>query len=296
MAIWIVENQILPYVVMLLEKHDACGMFLLHVHSMSSIKALSHCNAPMIKGQETLKNRFRRGLRKALPPGVKRVIAVHSGKGGVGKMFVAVNLAVSLAQAGHSVGLLDADIDCPNILRMLKLEGSMVANKDKKIIPLEKHGIKVVSMAPMLNHESESLLWRGPRTSRAVEQLVHDTAWGELDYLIVDAPPGTSDVPISILQTLEGVEMLIVTTPQELALMDAQRSANMAERLNIPVLGLLENMSGDLFGEGGGERLAQELNIPFFGSIPLKKEYASGVASLHENTLREQLLHHFQKK
>lgn len=295
MSVWIMENQILSYVVVLFKKHDTCGMFLLHVHSVSSIKARRHCNAPMIKGQETLKKRLSRGLRRGTPSGVKRVIAVHSGKGGVGKTFVAVNLAVSLAHAGHTVGLLDADIDCPNILRMLKLEGAMIANKDKKIIPLEKHGVKVVSMAPMLNSESESLLWRGPRTSRAVEQLVHDTEWGELDYLFVDAPPGTSDVPISILQTLESVEMLVITTPQELALMDAERSVNMAERLNIPVLGLLENMSGEMFGEGGGQALAQTLDIPFLGSIPLKKEYASNVASLHEKPLREQLIHLFRE-
>lgn len=242
-----------------------------------------------------MKNRFRRGLRRGLPDGVKRVIAVHSGKGGVGKTFVAVNLAVSLAEAGYKVGLLDADIDCPNIFRMLSLKGTMVANENRKIIPLQKHGVKIVSMAPLLNDETESLLWRGPRTSRAVEQLAHDTDWGELDFLIVDAPPGTSDVPISILQTLAGVEMLIVTTPQELALMDAERSINMANRLNIPVLGIIENMSGNLFGERGGETLAKKLKIPFFGSIPLKKTYTHDVASLHEISLQEQLIHPFKK-
>lgn len=249
----------------------------------------------MIKGQERLKNRFRRGIRRGLPEGVKRVIAVHSGKGGVGKTFVAVNLAVSLAKDGFKVGLIDADIDCPNAMRLLQVEGKMVANEHRKIVPLEKYGVKMVSMAPMLQNESESLLWRGPRTSRAVEQLVHDTDWGELDFLIVDAPPGTSDVPISILQTLESVEMLIVTTPQELALMDAKRSVNMAERLNIPILGILENMSGDVFGEGGGETLARSMGVPFFGTIPLKAAYSGEVASLTDDHLRDCLLNVFSK-
>lgn len=254
-------------------------------------------------GQGGMGNRFRRGLRRAAPERMQRglrrgapagacIIAVHSGKGGVGKTFVATNLAVSLAKAGRRVGLLDADIDCPNILKSLNLKGKLVANADRKIVPLEKYGIKIVSMAPLMATEDESLLWRGPRTSRAVEQLVHDTDWGELEYLIVDVPPGTSDVPISVLQILEGVQLLIVTTPQELALMDARRSARMAQRLNVPLLGIVENMAGDVFGQGGGEALAAELDVPFWGSIPLKASYAhtDEPASLSDPTLRKQMV------
>lgn len=232
-------------------------------------------------GQETppkkIQRRFQRGLRKGFPKGVKRVIVVHSGKGGVGKTFVAVNVARALVDAGLKVGLLDADIDCPNALKTLDMDGDLMANADKKIIPLEKAGLKAVSMAPLLNDDGEALLWRGPRLSRAVEQLVHDTDWGELDFLIVDAPPGTSDVPLSILQVLEGAEMLLVTTPQDVAVMDAMRSAKMADRLKIQVVGVIENMAGVVFGKGGGEKLAKELGVPLLASILLKAEFARGV-------------------
>lgn len=207
---------------------------------------------------------------------MKRVIVAHSGKGGVGKTFVAVNIARALVDAGLKVGLLDADIDCPNALKTLGMEGDLVANADKQIIPLEKDGLKAVSMAPLLSDEQEALLWRGPRLSRAVEQLVHDTDWGELDFLIVDAPPGTSDVPLSILQVLEGAQMVLVTTPQDVAVMDAARSASMAKRLKIEIVGVVENMAGVIFGEGGGQKLADELGVPLLASILLKKEFAHG--------------------
>ncbi len=226
--------------------------------------------------QKRFQQRFQRGLRKGFPTGVKRTVVVHSGKGGVGKTFVAVNIARALADNGLKVGLLDADIDCPNALKTLEMDGDLIANAEKKIIPLEKDGLKAVSMAPLLGGEHEALLWRGPRLSRAVEQLVHDTDWGELDFLIVDAPPGTSDVPLSILQVLEGAEMLLVTTPQDTAVMDAMRSAKMAQRLKIDVIGVIENMAGVVFGEGGGERLAKELGVPLLASILLKAEFAKG--------------------
>lgn len=239
-------------------------------------------------GQESWKKRFQRGLRKGFPKGVKRVIVVHSGKGGVGKTFVAVNIARALVANGLKVGILDADIDCPNALKTLGVEGDLVANADKKIIPLEKDGLKAVSMAPLLSGDGEALLWRGARLSRAVEQLVHDTDWGDLDFLIVDAPPGTSDVPLSILQVLEGAEMLLVTTPQDVAVMDAMRSAKMAQRLKIQVIGVIENMAGVIFGEGGGERLANELGVPLLASILLKAEFAQGAQPESISTMANQ--------
>lgn len=209
------------------------------------------------------------------PTGIKRVIAFHSGKGGVGKTFISVNIALTLSQEGYKIGLLDADIDCPNIAKMLKLEGRFSANKEKKIIPLTYKDIKIVSIGPMLKHEEDTLLWRGPIIARAVEQLIYDVAWGDLDFLIIDMPPGTSDVPISIMQMLDNVELIIVTTPQELALLDAKKSASMAKKLNVPVRGIIENMSGSIFGQGGGEKLAHELGAEFLGRVPLKKEYAT---------------------
>lgn len=207
------------------------------------------------------------------PRGIKKVLAFHSGKGGVGKTFISVNVALALAQKGYKTGLLDADIDCPNVTNMLKIKGKFRANKEKKIIPLEKKGVKIVSIGPMLKNEEESLLWRGPIIARAVEQLIYDVDWGDLDFLIVDLPPGTSDVPISIMQLLNNQEVIIITTPQELALLDAKKSASMAKKLKIPIKGIIENMSGSIFGQGGGKALAKKLGVVFLGSIPLKKEF-----------------------
>jgi ATP-binding protein involved in chromosome partitioning len=222
------------------------------------------------------------GLRTGKIEGIKNIIAVHSGKGGVGKTFVAVNLAVYLAKTGCKVGLLDADIDCPNVMRMLKMKGKLVANCHNKIDPLEKFGVKVVSVAPMLPAEDDAVMWRGPVISRAVEQLVHDTEWGELDYLIIDMPPGTSDIPLSILHMLSNCKVLVVTTPQELSMLDAQRSIKMAQKMGREVVGLIENMSGEVFGEiGGGSRLHQSLKkegIPVVGSIKLQAAYSRGGA------------------
>lgn len=211
-------------------------------------------------------------LRTGFPKGVKRVIAVHSGKGGVGKTFVAVNLAVYLADRGFKVGLIDADIDCPNVMRVMGLEGKLIANSRKKIVPLEKFGVKVVSLAPMQTREDQSIMWRGPVISKAIEQFVHDTNWGKLDFLIVDLPPGTSDAPISVLNILKGAEVLIVTTPQQLAIVDARKAVNLAREMGARVIGLIENMSGEIFG-GGAVKMAKLMKIPFLGSIELKAEY-----------------------
>ncbi|HLG25427.1 MAG TPA: P-loop NTPase [Candidatus Gracilibacteria bacterium] len=234
---------------------------------------------PDVKGMDIQRTegvlRAHGGLQKGFPEGVRRVILVHSGKGGVGKTFVTVNLAAALAQNGKRVGILDADIDCPNVMKMLRLEGKLTANARKKIQPLEKFGVKVVSMAPTLHAEDQVTLWRGPITSRALEQFLYDTDWGELDFLIVDLPPGTSDIPISALNMLEGAEMIVVTTPQELAIMDARKSVQLAKKMKANVIAIVENMASGIFGESGTEHLAESLTIRFGGTIPLRREYAN---------------------
>lgn len=248
---------------------------------------------PKVKG---LERSSKAGLKPGVPVGIHKVIAVHSGKGGVGKTFVAVNLAVYLASIGKKVGLLDADIDCPNVMKVLGIKGQLKANAQQKIVPLElvRPGcinVKVVSMAPIIADEARAIMWRGPVISKVVEQFVHDVEWGELDMLIVDLPPGTSDAPLSVLDILrEKCQVLIVTTPQTLALMDAQKAAFMARSFGIPILGVLENMSGSIFGGGtkvngskadspknGATAIAKGLSVPFLGSIPLKAAYAEAI-------------------
>lgn len=219
---------------------------------------------------------------------IHHIIAVHSGKGGVGKTFVSINLALYLASQGLKVGLFDADIDCPNIMRVLLLEGKLFANAEKKIIPLEKSGLKVVSMAPLQTSPDQAMLWRGPIIAKAVEQLIHDTAWGNLDCLIVDLPPGTSDAPLSVLNTLDHAKLLVVTTPQQLAVIDSQKSLNMAKQLGIPVLGIIENMTGEIFGGNMhsdssevpyATQAAIKAQVPFLGSIPLRAVFARAMES-----------------
>ncbi len=225
---------------------------------------------PKVKG---LMPHPRPGLRCGVPAGIKKIIAVHSGKGGVGKTFVAINLAALLAKKGYKIGLLDADIDCPNVMKMLQLSGKLIVDKNQKITPLEKFGMKVISMAPMLNSEDEVLMWRGPIVSRVVEQFIFDVAWDCLDFLIVDLPPGTSDIPLTLFQIVKEAKLLLVSTPQELALLDAKKSINMAKRLQTDIIGIMENMAGPIFGRGSAKKLASSLQIPFLGSISLEKSY-----------------------
>lgn len=214
------------------------------------------------------------GVRKGGLENIRRIVAVHSGKGGVGKTFVAVNLAAFLAQKGLKVGLLDADVDCPNVMHMLKAEGRLLADKGKMIVPLEKFGIKIVSMAPLLQGEDEALMWRGPIVSRVLEQFLYDVAWGDLDVLVVDLPPGTSDIPITLYHMLSRSEALLVTTPHQLGLLDAKKSAALAKRMNVKILGIMENMGGEVFGKGKGSEVAKTLGVPFLGSIPLHASYS----------------------
>jgi ATP-binding protein involved in chromosome partitioning len=213
-----------------------------------------------------------------LVPGVKNVIAVASGKGGVGKSTVSVNLAVALAKAGATVGLLDADITGPNIPMMLGLDGQPTASANNKIVPLERHGVKAISIQFFVP-EGQPIVWRGPLIGGAISQFLRDVEWGELDYLVVDLPPGTSDAQLTLAQAVPISGTVLVTTPQDVALADVGKALAMLQRLNVPVIGIVENMSAfvcphcgeatEIFGRGGGERFAQEHEIAFLGKVPL---------------------------
>lgn len=202
--------------------------------------------------------------------GVKHVIAVASGKGGVGKSTVAVNLALALRQLGAKVGLMDADIYGPNIPIMLGIPPGKrpAGNAEEKILPLEAHGVKTVSIGFFADPE-QPVIWRGPLLHKTMEQFLHRVDWGELDYLVVDLPPGTGDVQLSLSQWVNLSGAVVVTTPQEVALGDVRRAVNMFRQLEVSVLGVVENMTGAVFGKGGGEKLAGVFGIPFLGDIPL---------------------------
>ena len=203
---------------------------------------------------------------------IRTKVGVYSGKGGVGKTTVAVNLAVALAQEGKRVGLLDVDIDCPNATKVLNID-EKPDYVDGKILPSEKWGVKVVSMAFFQEKEEEAIIWRGPMIHNAINQFLQSTDWGDLDYLVVDLPPGTSDAPLTIMQTLPMDGFVVVSTPQELASIDAKRCINMIRKLNLNVLGVVENYTGEIFGEGAGKMLAQEVDTPFLGSMALRPTY-----------------------
>ncbi|MBI4202909.1 MAG: Mrp/NBP35 family ATP-binding protein [Chloroflexi bacterium] len=203
---------------------------------------------------------------------IKHKVGVYSGKGGVGKTTVAVNIAVSLAQQGLQVGLLDVDIDCPNAHRVIGLQ------EEPKYIngqftPAQAWGVKVMSMGYLQENEDEAIIMRGPMIHNVISQFLQSTDWGDLDYLIVDLPPGTSDAPLTIMQTLQMDGFVIVTTPQSLAKLDAKRSINMIRKLNVQILGVVENMSGDVFGKGAGEELAKEMGTQFLGRFELRADY-----------------------
>jgi ATP-binding protein involved in chromosome partitioning len=213
-----------------------------------------------------------------LVPGVKNIIAVASGKGGVGKSTVSVNLAVALAQAGAAVGLLDADITGPNIPLMMGLEGQPKASANNKITPLERYGVKAISIQFFVP-EGQPIVWRGPLVGGAIQQFLRDVDWGELDYLVIDLPPGTSDAQLTLAQAVPISGAVLVTTPQEVALADVGKALAMFERMSVPVLGLVENMTAfvcphcgeltEIFGRGGGERFAAAHGLDYLGGVPL---------------------------
>ncbi|MCU0342919.1 MAG: iron-sulfur cluster carrier protein ApbC [Ignavibacterium sp.] len=226
--------------------------------------------------------------KDAVLPGVKNTIAVASGKGGVGKSTVAVNLAVALAKDGANVGLVDADIYGPSIPLMLGSNDKpkvYQAENSVKMIPLENHGIKFMSIG-LLVDQKDPIIWRGPMASGAIKQFMTDVDWGELDYLIFDLPPGTGDIQLTLVQTIPLTGAVIVTTPQEVSLIDARKALKMFERVNVPVLGVVENMSYfiapdtgnkyDIFGSGGGEKICKELNTTLLGGIPIDPRIRQG--------------------
>ena len=218
-------------------------------------------------------------MKKAIP-GIKSIIAVASGKGGVGKSTTAVNLAVALAQQGKKVGLLDADIYGPSMPNMLGLKGQkpMVDTGGKVIFPLENYGVKMMSIG-LLVEDEQAMIWRGPMVASALGQLLHGVAWGELDVLIVDMPPGTGDAQLTLSQTVPVTGAVVVTTPQDIALIDCEKGIRMFDKVHIPTLGIVENMSvfvcphckgeSHIFDEGGAERLSKAFNTDIIAKIPL---------------------------
>ena len=222
----------------------------------------------------------------------KHIIAIHSGKGGVGKSTVTANIAIALANRGYSVGLLDADIHGPSIPKMFRCEDARPYSVEEDgrtlIEPIEQYGVKMLSIGFFVNPES-AVIWRGGMASNAIKQLIEDAHWGELDYFLIDLPPGTSDIHLTLVSTLQLTGVIVVTTPQPVALVDARKGVEMFrnEKINVPVLGLVENMSWFtpaelpdnkyyIFGRDGGKNLAQELNIPLLGQIPLVQSIREG--------------------
>ena len=223
------------------------------------------------------------GTRQSLP-GVKNVIAVGAGKGGVGKTTVAVNLAIALAKCGSKVGIIDADIYGPNVPIMLGLKTQLTTD-GQKIVPAEKFGLQVISMG-FLTQDEAPIIWRGPMLHGALQQFFREVAWKNLDYLVVDLPPGTGDIALSLSQTVPVAGAIVVTTPQQVSLADSRRAVAMYKKLNIPTLGVIENMSyfvcrncsheADIFGHGGGEEMATALGVPFLGRIPIYQPIREG--------------------
>jgi ATP-binding protein involved in chromosome partitioning len=207
-------------------------------------------------------------------------VLVLSGKGGVGKSTVAVNLAVSLGMEGKKVGLLDVDIHGPSVPKMLHMEGTKLESSADRVLPADFGGLKVMSIGFLLSDEADAVIWRGPAKAGAIRQFINDVEWGDLDYLVIDCPPGTGDEPLTVVQTLVKIDgAVVVTTPQDLAIADVRKSISFCGQLNLPVLGVIENMSGfvcphcggtvDIFKTGGGEAMAGEMRVPFLGRIPM---------------------------
>lgn len=215
--------------------------------------------------------------QKQAIPGIKNIIAVSSGKGGVGKSTTAVNLAVALKEQGNRVGLMDGDIYGPNIPLMLGIDHNQKpqVSPSDKMIPIESKGIHVISMGVLVPPD-QPMVWRGPMLHSAVTQFLQKVEWGELDYLVVDLPPGTGDVQLSLVQSAPLTGAVIVTTPQEVSLMDVRKAVLMFKKTHVPILGILENMTGEIFGQGGGREAAEQFSVPFLGDVPLDGNIRKG--------------------
>jgi ATP-binding protein involved in chromosome partitioning len=237
------------------------------------------------RARMTASVRARGGFGRQEVTGVRNILAVGAGKGGVGKSTTSVNLAVALQQKGARVGLLDADVYGPNIPQMLGIDRQPEVTDDRKMVPPQSHGVKVISMG-MLLPPDQAVIWRGPMLHGAVQQFMRDVVWGELDYLVVDLPPGTGDVALSLSQSVPVAGAVVVTTPQGVSVSDVRKAVGMFRQLNTPLLGVVENMSyfvcghcnerTDIFGTGGGRRMAEELKIPFLGEVPIDTRVRAG--------------------
>lgn len=228
--------------------------------------------------------------------GVKNMIAVASGKGGVGKSTVSANLALALAAEGARVGILDADIYGPSQPRMLGIAGKPTSKDGKKMEPMENYGIQAMSIGFLIDEETP-MIWRGPMVTQALEQLLKDTSWSELDYLIIDMPPGTGDIQLTLAQKVPVTGAVIVTTPQDIALLDARKAYNMFDKVDIPIIGVIENMSmhvcsscghmDHIFGEGGGQKLAEQYSVEHLGDVPLERRIRENADGGHPTVVAE---------
>ena len=271
---------------------DAAGFFIhLEVTTPNSelrealkqaVAAAVSAAAPQVKLRIQISTPSRQPGAAAAParpvvPGIRYAVAVASGKGGVGKTTVAVNLALALAAKGNRVGLMDGDIYGPNVPLMLGVapETRPLVNEQEKLLPIEVQGLKMISMGVLVPAD-QPMIWRGPMLHSAVTQFVQKVDWGELDFLVIDLPPGTGDVQLSLVQVVPLSGAVIVTTPQEVALMDVRKGVAMFRKTQVPILGVIENMSGDVFGRGGGCEAAKQFGVPFLGEVPLDKRVREG--------------------
>jgi ATP-binding protein involved in chromosome partitioning len=252
------------------------------VQAMPGVSSVEIRTTAMTKSQRAelmsvARRRVRETAERTQVSPTTRVLAIASGKGGVGKSSASVNLATALVSAGYRVGLLDADIWGFSIPRMMGATGRLEADSETGLIqPVQASGVSIISTGLIIDDEETALMWRGLMLSKALEQFLKQVAWGELDYLLIDMPPGTGDVQMALMRMLPQAEMIVVTTPQSAAQKVAIRVADMARRSYMPIVGVIENMTGDVFGNGGGAELADDLGVPLLGSIPLDPEVVKG--------------------